>query len=48
MCQIFKIDKSSYYHRVKSGCVVKKVDEKLNGLIEIIFVQSHQTMEQGV
>lgn len=43
MCKLFKVDKSSYYHWVKSGCVVKKVDEKLNALIEIIFVQSRQT-----
>jgi putative transposase len=43
LCRIFKVDKSSYYHWVKAGCVVKKVDEKLNELIEIIFVQSHQT-----
>jgi transposase InsO family protein len=43
MCRIFEVDKSSYYHWVKSGCIVKKVDEKLNELIEIIFVQSRQT-----
>jgi len=43
MCRNFQVNKSSYYHWVKSGCVVKKVDEKLNELIEIIFVQSRQT-----
>lgn len=43
MCRSFQVNKSSYYHWVKSGCIVKKVDEKLNELIEIIFVQSRQT-----
>jgi len=43
MCRIFEVDKSSYYYWVKSGCIVKKVDEKLNELVEIIFVQSRQT-----
>lgn len=37
MCKILKVDKSSYYHWIKTGCVVKKVDEKLNELIKIIF-----------
>ena len=40
---IFKVDKSSYYNWVKNGCVIQKVDEKLNELIEIIFLQSRQT-----
>ncbi len=39
MCKIFGIDKSSYYHWIKAGSIVKKVDKKLNELIEIIFVQ---------
>jgi len=43
MCKSLKVDKSSYYHWVRSGCIVKKVDEKLNELIEIIFMQSRQT-----
>ncbi len=42
MCKVFKVDKSSYYHWIKAGCIVKKVDEKLNELIEIIFVQGRQ------
>lgn len=37
MCKILKVDKSSYYHWIKTGCVIKKVDEKLNELIQIIF-----------
>ncbi len=43
MCKIFKVDKSSYYCWVRSGSIVKKVDEKLNELVEIIFMQSRQT-----
>ena len=42
MCRILKVDKSSYYYWIKSGSIVKKVDEKLNELIEIIFVQGRQ------
>lgn len=43
MCKIFKVDKSSYYQWIKNGCIVKRVDEKLNELIKIIFVQSRET-----
>lgn len=43
MCKVFKVDKSSYYNWVKNGCLIQKVDEKLNELIEIIFLQSRQT-----
>jgi len=42
MCKVLQVDKSSYYHWVKGGCITKKVDEKLNELIEIIFVQGRQ------
>jgi len=28
------------YHWIKAGCIIKKVDKKLNELIKIIFVQS--------
>ncbi|MFK5882321.1 MAG: hypothetical protein QM482_08915 [Sulfurospirillum sp.] len=38
MCKVFKVDKSSYYHWIRCGSIVKKVDEKLNELIEIIFM----------
>ena len=34
-----KINKASYYHWIKAGCIIKKVDEKVNELIEIIFIQ---------
>jgi putative transposase len=43
MCKVFKVDKSSYYNWIKNGCLIQKVDEKLNELIEIIFLQSRQT-----
>jgi len=42
MCKVLKVDKSSYYHWIKAGCIVKKADENLNELIEIIFVQGRQ------
>jgi len=43
MCKIFKVDKSSYYHWIKNGCIIQKIDKKLNELVEIIFIQSRQT-----
>lgn len=43
MCKIFKIDRSSYYHWLKTGSIIKKIDEKLNELVEIIFIKSRQT-----
>lgn len=39
MCKVVKVNLSSYYHWVKSGCIITKVDKQLNELIEIIFVQ---------
>lgn len=42
MCRILQSDKSSYYYWIKSGCPAVKVDEKLNELIKIIFVQGRQ------
>ena len=39
MCKIIKVDKSSYYHWIKAGCVVNKVDTQLNELILAIFIQ---------
>jgi len=42
MSQVFKVNKSSYYHWIKSGCVIKKEDKKLNNLIEAIFVQGRK------
>ena len=42
MCKVLKVDKSSYYHWIKCGCAIKKVDKKLNELIEIIFMQGRE------
>lgn len=39
MCKVIKVDKSSYYHWIKAGSVVKKVDNQLNELIQAIFIQ---------
>lgn len=39
MCRVLKVDRASYYHWIKNGCVVKKVDNKLNELIGVIFEQ---------
>jgi len=39
MSKVFKIDRSSYYHWIKAGCVIKKEDIQLNNLIKSIFVQ---------
>jgi putative transposase len=38
MCKVISVDKSSYYHWVKAGCIVNKVDTQLNELIKSIFV----------
>ena len=45
MCKVINVNKSSCYHWVKAGCIIKKVDTKLNELIEIIFVQSRSNYE---
>jgi transposase InsO family protein len=42
MSKVFKVDRSSYYHWVKSGCVIKKEDKQLNNLIEAIFIQGRK------
>lgn len=39
MCKVIKVDKSSYYYWIKTGCIVKKVDTQINELIEAIFIQ---------
>ena len=39
MCKIIKVDKSSYYHWIQTGMIVKKVDKQLNELIQAIFTQ---------
>ena len=42
MCKVFQVNKSSYYHWVKAGCVIKKEDTQLNNLIEAIFIQGRK------
>lgn len=39
MCKVIKVDKSSYYYWIKTGCIIKKVDIQLNELIKSIFIQ---------
>ena len=43
MCRVLKVDKSSYYHWISKGCIINKIDTKLNELIEMLFMQSRQT-----
>ena len=43
MCKILKVNRASYYHWLKSGSVIKKVDIKLNELIEFIFIEGKNT-----
>jgi len=42
MCRVLKVDKASYYHWIKQGYQVRQVDEKLNELVEIIFMQGRE------
>ena len=42
MCKVFKVDRSSYYHWIKAGCIIKKEDTQLNKLIEAIFIQGRR------
>jgi len=39
MCTVIKVNRSSYYHWIKAGCIVKKVDNQLNELIQAIFIK---------
>jgi len=39
MCKVLKVNRSAYYHWVNNGCIVNRVDEKLNHLIKEIFYQ---------
>ena len=43
MCKVLKVDRSSYYHWIKMGCVQKRVDEHLCKLIKELFINSRQT-----
>lgn len=43
MCKVLKVNRTSYYHWVKTGCKLKKSDTKLNELIEFIFIEGKNT-----
>jgi len=42
MSKVLKVDRSSYYHWVKMGCVVEKIDKSLDGLITEIFEEGRR------
>ncbi len=42
MCRVLKVDSASYYHWIKGGYIVQKIDEKLNELIENILCQNYK------
>jgi transposase InsO family protein len=39
MCKVLKINRSAYYHWINNGCIINKVDKRLNQLIKDIFYQ---------
>lgn len=43
MCKVLKVNRASYYHWVSSGSVIKKVDVKLNELVESVFIEGNNT-----
>lgn len=43
MCKVLKVNRASYYHWISSGSMIKKVDEKLNSLVESIFIEGKST-----
>jgi len=42
MSKVLKVDRASYYHWVKMGCVIEKVDEQLNRFIKSIFEEGRR------
>jgi len=46
MCKVLKVNTSSYYHWVRSGSIVEKVDEELNILIKSIFKAGREAYGQ--
>jgi len=42
MCKVLKVDRSSYYHWVKMGSVIEKIDETLDKLIQEIFEEGRK------
>ena len=43
MCKVLKVNRTSYYHWISSGSIIKKVDKKLNKLVESIFIEGKST-----
>ena len=43
MCKVLKVNRASYYHWVSSGSIIRRVDEKLNSLVESIFIEGRST-----
>ena len=39
MCKVLKVNRSAYYHWISNGCIINKVDERLNKRIKDIFYQ---------
>jgi len=46
MCRVLKINMSSYYHWIRSGCIIERVDEELNSLIKSIFKAGREAYGQ--
>ena len=46
MCRVLKVNTSSYYHWCRTGCIVEKVDEELNTLINNIFKAGREAYGQ--
>lgn len=42
MCKVLKVDRSSYYHWVKMGSNIEKIDEPLETLIQEIFEEGRK------
>ena len=43
MCKVLKVSRSCYYNWIEKGCKSLRIDEKLNTLVQDIFLQSRQT-----
>jgi len=46
MCSVLKVNASSYYHWIRSGSIIEKVDEELNTLIKSIFKAGREAYGQ--
>jgi len=43
MCKVIKVNRTSYYHWINAGMLIKKVDKQLNELILAIFIKGRNT-----